>query len=153
MEEQKMNEKIELNKDLIDVLNKESSLLDKILEKQGVVHDCVLKRRWLDLEEALSSLQEMSDEFVSLDTLRVNLSEKTGIQRQFEHSPLVCDVRSKLKKSKLKNKVLNDYISTTKQFLQGIFDEVLPERRNITYSRNGKFVKIEPSNVVVDQVI
>ncbi|MGI5057666.1 hypothetical protein [Treponema pectinovorum] len=153
MDENAMKENFELNKELIDVLKKESSILDEILQKQEEVHSCVLKRKWLELEDSLSCLQQMSEEFVKLENDRVVLTEKTGIQKRFEISPFLCDVRSKLKKSKLKNKVLNEYISTTKQFLQGIFDEVLPERRNVTYSRSGKFIKIEPSNVVVDQVI
>ncbi len=146
-------EALEIKAELINVLHKESNLLDEILKHQDAVHECVRKRNWIELENLLAALQIMSEDFVELDNKRSELSENADISRDFEVTPALSSVRSKLSKSKLQNKVLNEYISTTKSFLQGIFDEVLPERRNITYSRYGKIVKGELHNVVVNQVV
>ncbi len=143
----------ELKDRLLLVMREESQLLDVILKQQEVVHSLVLKRKWLELENVLKELQKMSDNFTELDNKREELFSKIDVSGDFEFSSAVSQVKSKLIKSKLQNKVLNEYISTTKDFLQGIFDEVLPERRNVTYSRYGKIVKPELHNVVINQVV
>ena len=146
-------ENTELKNELTEILKKESELLDQILARQSTVHDCVIKRKWLELENVLAELQKMSEDFVDLDSRREELFNSGKIKIDFELTPSVSEVKVKLNKSKMQNKVLNEYISVTKSFLQGIFDEVLPERRNVTYSRYGKIVKGELHNVVIDQVV
>ena len=101
----------------------------------------------------MTKLQKMSDDFVELENQRVALSEKMNIFQDPEFTPVLNTVRNKLNKSKIENHVLNEYISTTKNFLQGIFDEALPQRRNTLYSRFGKIVKPELQSVVLNQVI
>ncbi|HAC31547.1 MAG TPA: hypothetical protein DCF70_02845 [Treponema sp.] len=95
----------------------------------------------------------MSDDFVELETKRSQLSANIDIFADESLSPVVKTVRGKLNKSKIENKVLNEYISTTKKFLQGIFDDVLPQRRNAVYSRNGKMVDNGLHSVVLNQVV
>ena len=70
-----MNENTAVKQNLIDVLGKESLLLDDILSQQVVVHNCVTKRNWLELESTMTKLQKMSDDFVELENQRVALSE------------------------------------------------------------------------------
>ena len=67
----------------------------------------------------------------------------------------VCSnaVRSKLVKSKIENQVLNEYVSTTRKFLQRVFDDALPESRNKIYDRYGRIVKNEASSLILNQVI
>ena len=142
----------EVKTELSVLLKNESALLDKIICDQKTLHECVLKRQWLLLEESLSKLNEMSETFAQLDKKREELS--AGFNKgDFELSSLKAEVKSKLLKSKLENRVLSEYIVTTRQFLQGVFDDVLPERRNVTYTRYGKLIKPELHNVVVDQII
>ena len=142
----------EVKTELSVLLKNESALLDKIICEQKTLHECVLKRQWLLLEESLSKLNEMSETFAQLDKKREELS--AGFNKgDFELSSLKAEVKSKLLKSKLENRVLSEYIVTTRQFLQGVFDDVLPERRNVTYTRYGKLIKPELHNVVVDQII
>lgn len=62
-------------------------------------------------------------------------------------------VRQKLAVSKIENDVLNEYIRITQNFLQGVFESVLPQRRNMRYSPEGTVVKMQPQSVVVDTVI
>ncbi len=142
----------EVKTELSVLLKNESALLDKIICEQETLHECVLKRQWLLLEESLSKLNEMSETFAQLDKKREELSDGFAA-RDFELSALKAEVKSKLLKSKLENRVLSEYIVTTRQFLQGVFDDVLPERRNVTYTRYGKLIKPELHNVVVDQII
>ena len=142
----------EVKTELSVLLKNESALLDKIICEQKTLHECVLKRQWLLLEESLSKLNEMSETFAQLDKKREELSDGFAA-RDFELSALKAEVKSKLLKSKLENRVLSEYIVTTRQFLQGVFDDVLPERRNVTYTRYGKLIKPELHNVVVDQII
>lgn len=148
-----MEKEFEIKQQLINVMQEESALLDEILSQQGVVHNCVVKRNWKELESTMSHLQKMSDDFVELENSRTALSEKIDIYKDFDVMPALSSVRSKLSKSKIQNTVLNEYIVTTKNFLQGIFDEALPQRRNVLYTKYGKMSKPELSSVVLNEVI
>ena len=138
---------------LIELLGQESALLDEILAQQNVVHTCVTKRRWLELDATLEKLQSMSDSFVDMEVERMEKSKKVNLSSDPDFQPYVREVRGKLNKSKIENKVLNEYITTTKKFLQGIFDSVLPQRRNVLYSRTGKIVEHAAQSVVLNQVV
>ncbi len=145
-------ENLELKNTICQTLKSEAELLDKIIEVQRGVHECVLKRKWLLLEEKIAKMNELSSCFSELDKKREELESEYSF-KDFELAGAKAQVKSRLLKSKLENKVLNEYIFTTKNFLQGIFDQVLPERRNVTYSRYGKIVKPELHNVVLDQIV
>ncbi len=145
-------ENLELKNTICQTLKSEAELLDKIIEVQRGVHECVLKRKWLLLEEKIAKMNELSSCFSELDKKREELEAEYSF-KDFELAGAKAQVKSRLLKSKLENKVLNEYIFTTKNFLQGIFDQVLPERRNVTYSRYGKIVKPELHNVVLDQIV
>ncbi len=145
-------ENLELKNTICQTLKSEAELLDKIIEVQRGVHECVLKRKWLLLEEKIAKMNELSSCFTELDKKREELEAEYSF-KDFELAGAKAQVKSRLLKSKLENKVLNEYIFTTKNFLQGIFDQVLPERRNVTYSRYGKIVKPELHNVVLDQIV
>lgn len=148
-----MEQMVQVKNEILNLMNSESELLDQILAQQDVVHKCVKKRNWIELEATLQNLQVMSDDFVELETKRSQLSANIDIFADESLSPVVKTVRGKLNKSKIENKVLNEYISTTKKFLQGIFDDVLPQRRNAVYSRNGKMVDNGLQSVVLNQVV
>ena len=148
-----MEQMVQVKNEILNLMNSESDLLDQILAQQDVVHKCVKKRNWIELEATLQNLQVMSDDFVELETKRSQLSANIDIFADESLSPVIKTVRGKLNKSKIENKVLNEYISTTKKFLQGIFDDVLPQRRNAVYSRNGKMVDNGLQSVVLNQVV
>ena len=128
-----MNNEIELKNQIIEIMQQESDLLDVILSQQSVVHKSVSKRNWENIESVMSNLQDLSDKFVELESKRVLLCNQINIFQDPELSPVIRNVRTKLNKSKVENRVLNEYISTTRKFLQGIFDEVIPQRRNVLY--------------------
>lgn len=142
-----------LKVELENILENESQLLDEILTFQSKVRVSVKKRKWLELESSLSKLQRMSDDFVELDKKRENLCEKINPFGDEKLSFSTRNVRSKLTKSKIENKVLNEYISTTQTFLQRIFDDVLPSRKTFVYGQTGKIIKKEERSFILNQVI
>ncbi|MCR5123854.1 MAG: MSCRAMM family adhesin SdrC [Treponema sp.] len=143
-------EVVESKKCLIDVMQRENDLLDKILETQTELHNFVRKKNWECLNEKLESLQGLSDDFASLEEEREVLCELIDIRSDSDFSPVLTQVRGKLQRSKIENHALNEYISTTRKFLQGVFDSVVPQRRNVLYSKDGKFLRPKPTGVAVD---
>ncbi|MBQ7158598.1 MAG: hypothetical protein IJS09_04115 [Treponema sp.] len=150
-----MNEtmEIETKQKLIAVMQQENDLLDVILEQQTLLHECVTEKNWMHLEESIANLQVLSDRFVELETERTALSENIVMAADRDIAPVLTEVRGKLQKSKIENHALNEYIKTTRKFLQGVFDSVVPQRRNTLYSRTGKIVRPELSSVVLNQVM
>lgn len=145
-------EKIEAKQELIAVMQKENKLLDVILEQQSVLHECVSKKDWAHLEDAMTNLQALSDEFAELEDARTALSGDRSLAADADCAPVLSEVRGKLQKSKIENRALNEYIKTTRKFLQGVFDSVIPQRRNTLYSRTGNIVRPELSGVTLDRV-
>lgn len=143
-------ELLEKKKNLIEVMQKENELLDEILKTQTDLHNLVKEKNWDGLNEKLEGLQILSDNFAELDEEREKLCELIDIRTDEDVSPVLLQVRGKLQKSKIENHVLNEYISTTRKFLQGVFDSVVPQRRNVLYSKNGKIVRPELSGVAVN---
>ena len=141
---------VESKKCLIDVMQRENELLDKILETQTELHNFVREKNWESLNEKLSALQDLSDTFAALEEERETLCELIDMRTDSDFSPVLTEVRGKLQRSKIENNALNEYISTTRKFLQGVFDSVVPQRRNVLYSKNGKIVRPELSGVAVN---
>ena len=141
---------VESKKCLIDVMQRENELLDKILETQTELHDFVREKNWECLSEKLAALQDLSDTFADLEEERETLCELIDMRTDSDFSPVLTEVRGKLQRSKIENHALNEYISTTRKFLQGVFDSVVPQRRNVLYSKNGKIVRPELSGVAVN---
>lgn len=137
---------------LVAVMHKENDLLDKILEQQAVLHECVAKKDWSHLEDAMAHLHALSDSFVELEEQRTSLADDASLAADAELAPVLAQVRGKLQKSKIENRALNEYIKTTRKFLQGVFDSVVPQRRNTLYTRTGKIVRSEPSGITLDCV-
>ena len=138
---------------LVSVMQDESALLDKILEQQTLLHNCVRDKDWEMLNKNIENLQNLSDQFVELEEKRMELSANIDMAGDETISPVLSEVRGKLQKSKVENKVLNEYISTTRKFLQGVFDSVVPQRRNVLYSNKGQVVKPELSSIVLNQMV
>ncbi len=144
---------IEAKKTLIEVMQQESDLLDKILNQQTVLHNCVRDKDWNSLNKNIDCLQEFSDQFVELEEKREELCKLVDVRTDSDFSAFISLVRGKLQKSKIENRALNDYISTTRKFLQGVFDSVVPQRRNVTYSKKGEIVRPEVSSIILNKLL
>lgn len=142
-----------LKAQFLEILKKQTLLLDEILEEQGKIHSFVCKKLWLELEASLKKMQVLTDGFAELDGLREGFDGKLNPYADSEISGALREVKSRLLKSKIQTEVLKEHLRVTQGFLKGIFDNALPERRNLTYSRYGKIVSSGLQNVVVDRIV
>ena len=61
-------------------------------------------------------------------------------------------LRAKLLRCRTETRALGEYIAVTKNFIQGIIDEALPQSTNRTYTKQG-FVRRQPQSVVLDRLL
>ena len=66
---------------------------------------------------------------------------------------LMKQIQSKLMKSKIVNSALNDYIKISRGFVQGVFDNVVPQRKTTVYSRTGALVKNQPQSMILNTIL
>lgn len=137
------------NSSLTKILLQEDELMDLILDTQFNIYQAVKERNWFTLEEGISKMQDYSSQFISLEDSRNSIQQKKLTEQ--EHK-LVKQIQSKLKKSKIANTTLNDYVKITRNFVQNILDNVVPQRRNVLYSKDGTIVKQQPVSVVLNKV-
>ncbi|HIW36861.1 MAG TPA: hypothetical protein IAA30_07755 [Candidatus Treponema faecavium] len=155
---------------LYKTLGAQSALLDEILAAQRQVRVSVTEKQWTDLDSILYHMGELAESFCELEHTRISsCAALSGEQndsgdvfaavRSLSDAnrnailKIFAEVRSKLSKSKIENESLNAYIRVAREFLQGIFDKVIPERRNTVYSNTGSLVKSRPECLVLDAVI
>ena len=138
-------------------LTKEETVLDSIIASQKQVRLFVTKRDWMSLENEMKSLEDKANDFMILEDERNKLTEKATLEMGEEtvnkiskEEPLLKEDKRKLIFSKIENDSLNTYIAITKNFLQGIFDTVVPTGRNTLYSRKGNLVRTSPDSMLVN---
>ena len=158
--------------DLLAILTAQNQVLDSIIELQKLVRQAVTEKNWVDLETSLFKLKELTDSFTQMEAKREELccqicgvsgSQQVPGMHQVstmlpdEVRPMVREVlhqvRRKLSASKVENDALNDYIRITKDFLQEVFDSVIPKNRNTVYSSSGSVVKPVPENLLINTVL
>lgn len=138
-------------------LLKEENILDSIIASQKQVRLFVTKRDWMSLDSEIKSLELKANDFMILEDKRNKLIEKYSLEIGEEKVKQICksenllkEVKRKLIFSKIENDSLNTYIAITKNFLQGIFDTVIPTGRNTLYSRKGALVRTSPDSMLVN---
>ncbi len=164
-----MNERIKcVNKDLYKTLMRQNEVLGAIIVQQQIVRSAVTGRDWNQLQDAVSAVNSLSKEFASLESKRIEKSLKLNSENpddifavtnsapeELKKSIIETfyQVRQKLVVSKIENDAINEYIRITQEFLQGVFDNVLPQRRNKLYSASGKMVKNQPKSVILNAIV
>ena len=138
-------------------LTKEEKLLDSIIASQKQVRLFVTKRDWLSLENEMKILEEKANNFMILEDERNQFVEnakmilgKENVEKILKSENQLKEVKRKLIFSKIENDSLNTYIAITKNFLQGIFETVVPQRRNTLYSRTGNIVRPVPESMLIN---
>ena len=134
------------------LLEQEIALVEKILECQASVYSTVKEKNWVNLERDIGCLNDLSSQFSDMETRRESLVAQAGGLDE-KSRPLVMALRSRLLKSKVQNFALNTYIETMQNFVQGVLENAVPQRRNVLYSRDGKILKPEPQSVVLNKVL
>lgn len=138
--------------ELAALLNQEVALVDKILECQADIYSMVKEKNWVNLESDIGRLNNLSSRFSAMEAKRDALTAKSGEAAE-DSKELLAMLRSRLLKSKVQNFALNTYIETMQNFVRGILENAVPQRRNVLYSREGKLLKPEPESVVLNKVL
>lgn len=138
------------NTKLEQILTRENTLLDTVLGHQAELRKAVREKKWETLMDTVSSINACADEFKSMEAEREALYQSADAGSRKAVQPLLAAVRGKLVRSKSENGALDDYISITRGFIQGVLDQAVPQSRSTVYSRKGTIVHPQPSSVVVN---
>ena len=153
---------------LYQTLLNQNEVLADIISQQRILHSAVTAKNWERAERAIAAINRLSERFSVLEDERMSVFERvcpehpSDIYEVSRNVPPVFkrpvmeayhQVRQKLAVSKIENDALNEYIRITQDFLQGVFEYVLPQRRNTLYSSAGAVVKVRPESVVLNTVI
>lgn len=154
-----------ITQDLYKTLLEQNEVLANIISQQQVLRTAVTSKNWDQLEQTMSNMNPLTDKFSLLEDQRMIICSKLSPD---DPNNIVCvsqslpsafrkpiiesfyQIRQKLAVSKIENETVNEYIRVTKDFIQGIFDTALPQRRNILYSSTGAMIKVLPESVVLD---
>ena len=134
------------------LLEQEIALVEKILECQASVYSTVKEKNWINLERDIGCLNELSSQFLVMEAKRDSLVAKSDENGECSRE-LLEKLRSSLLKSKVQNFALNTYIETMQNFVRGVLENAVPQRRKVLYSRDGKILKPEPQSVVLNTVL
>ncbi len=137
-------------KDYELILNSMNDVLDDLTDKQSLLREAVKSKNWENLLEIIKNINLLSDYFTSVDETRDEMQNQFTEEELKPYLPTLRTLRSKLLKCKVENKVLNDYVNITRQFIQEVVDEALPVKGNKNYSRNGSMTQPQLQSVLVD---
>ena len=150
------------------VLVSQDNLLAEIYDSQKKLREAVNQRDWDELQYHLASFDALSNKFSQLENERIKCFEYFGLndgaslnlkdnkiskESMNDIQELYNSVKQRLLASKIENKALNDYIKITTEFLQGVFDNVVPQRKTTVYSRTGALVKNQPQSMILNTVL
>ena len=139
---------------LNSILEQQRAQLDLILAEQKKIRKDVTTRCWEELEAHIVTLNYLSQQFSVLEEERTKAyaeaKKDAGGKDILLGNPLFHMVHQKLAASRVENDALNNYISVTRNFLQSVFDNVVPQRRNTLYSNKGKLVHSKPESLVLN---
>ncbi|MBQ1949474.1 MAG: hypothetical protein II367_04890 [Treponema sp.] len=140
----------EIKSEYRKILEEENSILSEVIGLQQNLRKAVNEKDWTELMKVISSINLKMDSFNRLDEQRENLA--VSAENDEGLRSLLSEVRGKLVRTRTENKALGDYINITRNFVQGIIDNALPQSRAKVYSRNGSMVRSQPHSVVVNQL-
>lgn len=143
---------MELLGEFEDILKKEEALLDDFEQKQNELKNSVREKNWENLNSLIFLMNKMSDDFVKIDSRRdeiQGLLKNDELKAYFEK---LRNLRSKLLKCKLENKVLTEYVNIAHSFIQEVIEKAVPQRRNRNYTKNGQILQAQPQSVVLNQL-
>ena len=145
---------VQVDNELLQILNAQNDVLECMLTQQRKIHDNVKERKWVELEACIDNMKAYSDAFVNLDQCRENyvgdnrdLYLEPGIQEVY------VSVRTKLSKSKIENSALATYVSSTKEFIDGVIENCVPQSKTRVYGRNGRIMSPTAESVVLDALV
>ena len=150
------------------ILLNQNAVLAEIITQQRILRTAVTAKDWKQVERAGFEVNALAERFSYLENERMQVFKQLCSEKPDDMFEVARDlppafrrpvieafhqVRQKLAVSKIENEALNEYIRITRNFLQEVFDSVLPQRRNTLYSSAGTVVKLQPESVVLNTII
>lgn len=132
------------------ILESEEKILDDLVVSQSALRKAVTDKNWENLTKVINKINTLSNDFMDVDAKRETVQDSMKITELKPYFERLGEMRSKLLKCKIENQALSKYVNITKNFIQGVMNESLPQSRNKVYSKRGKVVQPQPQSVVVD---
>ena len=159
---------------LDSIIVRQGAIRDTVVAKDWVsLEDSMLKMdrlssRFMELEEQRMNLErdtvlnmrgesyDDTDDAEDIEPIALPLTltfeERASLYGDKKVSAMLTKVRTKLARSKIENNALNAYVSAANGFLKGVFDKIIPQKRNNVYNRYGKMSKPAMQSLVIDRV-
>ncbi len=137
-------------KDFEEILEKEEGILDELVKSQNQLRKAVTEKNWESLTKIINTINTLSGEFLEVDTKREEIQDMMKMDQVKPYFERLGNMRAKLLKCKIENQALSKYVNITKNFIQGVVDNALPQSGNKVYSKNGKIVQPQPQSVVLN---
>ncbi|MCR4899489.1 MAG: hypothetical protein K5907_01560 [Treponema sp.] len=137
-------------KEFEQILEKEEQILDDLLKSQGQLRKAVTDKNWESLTRIINTINTISSNFLETDAEREDMQDMMKMDEVRPYFERLGDMRTKLLKCKIENQALSKYVNITKNFIQGVVDDALPQSGNKVYSKSGRIVQPQPQSVVLD---
>lgn len=133
-----------------EILNQEDSILNSLIEKQAELKSAVTTKSWEKLTAIIEDINHIYESFTEKDSEREVLQDMIESKDLKELSPKIAELRGKLLKCKIENQAITKYVNITREFIQGIVENAIPQSGSKVYSSKGMIVQPQPQSVVVN---
>ena len=137
-------------KEFEQVLEREEQILDELVKNQNSLRKAVTEKNWESLTRIINTINTVSGNFLEADAQREEIQDMMKIDEVKPYFGRLADMRAKLLKCKIENQALSKYVNITKNFIQGVVEDALPQSRSKVYSKTGKIVQPMPQSVVLN---
>ena len=137
-------------KEFEQVLEREEQILDELVKNQNSLRKAVTEKNWESLTRIINTINTVSGNFLEADAQREELQDMMKMDEVKPYFERLGNMRAKLLKCKIENQALSKYVNITKNFIQGVVDDALPQSRSKVYSKSGKIVQPQPQSVVLN---
>ena len=137
-------------KDFELILEKEEGILDELVKAQNQLRKAVTEKNWESLTKIINNINTVSGNFLEADAEREDIQDMMKMDEVKPYFERLGNMRAKLLKCKIENQALSKYVNITKNFIQGVVEDALPQSGNKVYSKTGKIVQPQPQSVVLN---
>ena len=132
------------------ILAEEEKILDELVKNQNLLRKAVSEKNWESLTKIITAINTISNNFLEIDTEREVIQDMMKIEEIKPYFERLGVMRAKLLRCKIENQALSKYVNITRNFIQGIVEDALPQSGNKVYSKTGKIVQPQPQSVVLN---
>ena len=136
--------------DFEQILVKEEGILDELVKAQNQLRKAVTEKNWESLTKIINTINTVSGNFLEADAEREDIQDMMKMDEVKPYFERLGNMRAKLLKCKIENQALSKYVNITKNFIQGVVEDALPQSGNKVYSKAGKIVQPQPQSVVLN---